>query len=202
MKLHEAPSPNARRVHVFMAEKGIDCERVSVDIRGGENLSENFKAMNPAGRVPVLELDDGSFIGESVSICRYLEGVHPAPSLFGTDPKEAALIDMWQRRAEMNFMMNVAMAFRNITGFFKDRETCVKEWGEVSAKTTLNFVPMFDEQLSKTPFLAGETFSIADITFGVAWGFAKQIKVVELPELPNIERWLADVNARPSFSSN
>lgn len=202
MKLHEAPSPNARRVHVFMAEKGIDCERVAVDIRGGENLSENFKAMNPAGRVPVLELDDGSFIGESVSICRYLEGVHPQPSLFGTDPKEAALIDMWQRRAEMNFMMNVAMAFRNITGFFKDRETCVKEWGEVSAKTTLDFVPMFDEQLSKTPFLAGEAFSIADITFGVAWGFAKQIKVVELPELPNIERWLAEVNARPSFSSN
>lgn len=202
MKLHEAPSPNARRVHVFMAEKGIDCERVAVDIRGGENLSENFKAMNPAGRVPVLELDDGSFIGESVSICRYLEGVHPQPSLFGTDPKEAALIDMWQRRAEMNFMMNVAMAFRNITGFFKDRETCVEEWGEVSAKTTLDFVPMFDEQLSKTPFLAGEAFSIADITFGVAWGFAKQIKVVELPELPNIERWLAEVNARPSFSSN
>ena len=82
MKLHEAPSPNARRVHVFMAEKGIDCERVGVDIRGGENLSAEFKAMNPAGRVPVLELDDGSFISESVSICRYLEGTHPEPPLF------------------------------------------------------------------------------------------------------------------------
>lgn len=201
MKLHEAPSPNARRVHVFMAEKGIDCERVGVDIRGGENLSAEFKAMNPAGRVPVLELDDGSFISESVSICRYLEGTHPEPPLFGTDPKNAALVDMWQRRAEINFMLNVAMAFRNITGFFKDRETCVKEWGEVSAATAVDFVPMFDEQLGKQPYLGGESFSIADITFAVAWGFAKQVGVVELPTLPNIERWLAAVNARPSFAS-
>ena len=201
MKLYEAPSPNARRVHVFMAEKGIDCERVAVDIRGGENLSAEFQAMNPAGRVPVLELDDGTFIGESVSICRYLEGQNPQPNLFGDDAKSAALVDMWQRRAEMNFMLNVAMAFRNITGFFKDRETCVKEWGEVSAKTALDFVPMFDDQLGKTAFLAGDAFSIADITFGVAWGFAQQVKVVELPALPNIERWLADVNGRPSFSA-
>lgn len=201
MKLHESPSPNARRVHVFMAEKGIDCDRIPVDIRGGENLSAEFKAMNPAGRVPVLELDDGSFISESVSICRYLEGVYPQPNLFGADPKTAAAIDMWQRRAEMNFMLNVAMAFRNITGFFKDRETCVKEWGEVSAATAVEFVPMFDAQLGKHPFLAGDAFSIADITFGIAWGFAKQVGVVELPALPNIERWLAQVNARPSFAN-
>ena len=157
--------------------------------------------MNPAGRVPVLELDDGSFISESVSICRYLEGTHPEPPLFGTDPKNAALVDMWQRRAEINFMLNVAMAFRNITGFFKDRETCVKEWGEVSAATAVDFIPMFDEQLGKQPYLGGESFSIADITFAVAWGFAKQVGVVELPTLPNIERWLAAVNARPSFAS-
>ena len=127
MKLYESPSPNARRVHIFMAEKGIDCERVAVDIRGGENLSADYKAKNPAGRVPLLELDDGTCIGESVAICRYLEALNPEPNLFGTQPIEIAQIEMWQRRSELNFMMNVANAFRNITGFFKDRETPVKE---------------------------------------------------------------------------
>lgn len=202
MKLYESPSPNARRVHIFMAEKGIDCERVVVDIRGGENLSADYKAKNPAGRVPMLELDDGTCIGESVAICRYLEALHPEPNLFGTQPVELAQIEMWQRRSELNFMMSVANAFRNITGFFKDRETPVKEFGEVSADVARSFVPMFDEQLGKTQFLAGDRFSIADITFAVAWGFSKQVKVVELPEAKNIERWLDEVNARPSFSAS
>jgi len=200
MKLHEAPSPNAKRVHVFMAEKGVDCDRVAVDIRAGENLSPEFKAMNPAGRVPVLELDDGTFIGESVAICRYLEALHPEPNLFGNDAKEMALVEMWQRRAEMNFMLNVAMAFRNITGFFKDRETPVKEYGEICAQAAIDFVPMFDEQLGKTQYLTGENFSIADITLAIAWGFSGQIKVVELPAAPNIERWLGEVNSRESFA--
>lgn len=202
MKLFESPSPNARRVHVFMAEKGVELERVAVDIRGGENLTPDYKAMNPAGRVPVLELDDGTFIGESVAICRYLEALHPEPNLFGQSAKEIALVEMWQRRAELNFMMNVAMAFRNITGFFKDRETPVKEFGEVSAVMAADFVPMFDEQLGQSQYLAGDKFSIADITLAIAWGFAQQIKVVELPSAPNIDRWLAEVNSRPSFSAS
>jgi len=201
MKLYESPSPNARRVHVFMAEKGVDCERIAVDIRGAENLSDEYRSKNPAGRVPMLELDDGTCIGESVAICRYLEALHPEPNLFGSTPVEVALVEMWQRRSEFNFMMNVAMAFRNITGFFKDRETPVKEFGEVSAELAKDFVPMFDEQLGKTQFLAGDKFSIADITFAVAWGFSQQVKVVELPEAANVARWLDEVNSRASFSS-
>ena len=152
--------------------------------------------------MPVLELDDGAFIGESVAICRYLEALHPEPNLFGSDAKESALVEMWQRRAELNFMLNVAMAFRNITGFFKDRETVVKEWGEVCAQTAADFVPMFDEQLGRSPYLAGDNFSIADITFCIAWGFAGQVKVVDLPAAKNIERLVAEVSARPSFSAS
>lgn len=202
IRLFESPSPNAQRVHVFMAEKGVTLDRVPVDIRGGENLTPEYKAKNPAGRVPVLELDDGTFVGESVAICRYLEALYPEPNLFGSSAKEVALVEMWQRRAELNFMMNVAMAFRNITGFFKDRETPVKEFGEVSAVVAAEFVPMFDDQLSQTQYLAGDNFSIADITLAIAWGFAGQIKVVELPPAPNIERWLGEVTARPSFSAS
>ncbi len=202
MKLHESPSPNARRVQVFMAEKGVEMERVPVDIRAGENITPEYLAKNPAGRVPVLELDDGTFIGESVAICRYLEGLHPEPNLFGEGPLESALVDMWQRRVELNFMAEVAGAFRNITGFFKDRETCVAEWGQVCAEKAPKALAMFDAQLADNTYLAGDKFSIADITLVIALDFAKMVKVVELPELDNISRWYAIVNERPSFQAS
>lgn len=201
MRLYESPSPNARRVHIFMAEKGINCPRVTVDIRAGENIQAEYLSKNPAGRVPALELDDGTMLAESVAICRYLEWLTPEPRLFGEPGIDAATIEMWNRRSELNFMANVASAFRNITGFFQDRETCVKEWGEVSANTASKFVAMFDTQLSKSEYLAGDHFSIADITFVVAWDFAKRVKVVPLPEAPNIARWHALIAARPSYAA-
>ena len=202
MKLYESPSPNARRVHIFMAEKGIECERIAVDIRVAENLSAEYLAKNPGGRVPMLELEDGTFIGESVAICRYLESLQPESPLFGESGIEAAKVEMWQRRAELNFLLEVAGAFRNITGFFKDRETCVAEWGQVCAERAPKMLSMFDEQLSQTAYLAGDTFSIADITLAVALDFARMVKVVALPELPNIERWYGQVSARGSFGAN
>lgn len=202
MKLYESPSPNARRVHIFMAEKGIECERIAVDIRAAENLSAEYMAKNPGGRVPLLELEDGTFIGESVAICRYLESLQPESPLFGESGIEAAKVEMWQRRAELNFLLEVAGAFRNITGFFKDRETCVAEWGQVCAERAPKMLSMFDEQLSQTAYLAGDTFSIADITLAVALDFARMVKVVALPELPNIERWYGQVSARSSFGAN
>ncbi|MDG2276918.1 MAG: glutathione S-transferase family protein [Pseudomonadales bacterium] len=202
MKLHEAPSPNARRVHVFMAEKAVELDRVVVDIRAGENIQDDYLAKNPAGRVPVLELDDGTFLSESVAICRYLEGLNPDPNLFGSTPFEAATIEMWGRRAEINFMTNVAGAFRNITGFFKDRETPVKEWGEVCAEVAPKTLTMFDEQLGQTEYLAGDRFSIADITLGVALDFAEMVKVVTIPELANLNRWRAQIAQRPSWGAS
>ena len=204
MKLHEAPSPNARRVHIFMSELGIECERVAVDIRAAENLSAEFLAKNPGGRVPVLELDDGTFIGESVAICRYLESIAPstgAPKLFGDDGLAAAQIDMWQRRVEFNFLLELAGAFRNLTGVFKDRDTCVKEWGEVCAERAPKALDMFDAQLGKSEYLAGDHFSIADITLGISLDFASMVKVFELPELPNLTRWKTQMDARASFSA-
>ncbi|HCG70287.1 MAG TPA: glutathione S-transferase [Gammaproteobacteria bacterium] len=202
MKLYEAPSPNARRVHIAMAEKGIELDRVAVDIRGGENLSDEFLAKNPGGRVPVLELDDGTYIGESVSISRYLDAIGEGPMLFGDTPLAQAQIDMWQRRAELNFFLEVAGAFRNITGFFKDRETCVEAWGVVCADRAPKALSMFDAQLEHSEFLAGDQFSVADITLGVGLDFARSVKVVELPELPNIKRWHMQLNARASFSAS
>ena len=203
MQLHESESPNARRVHIFMAEKGIDIPRVPVDIRAGENLKPEYLAKNPMGRVPVLELDDGSFLSESVAICRYLEGLHPDPNLFGNDPHEAAVIEMWNRRAEINFGLNAAGAFRNISGFFKDRETCVPEWGQVCAEEAKSKLGVFEERLGESEYLAGDRFTIADISFGVFYGFAELVEKLAKVDFergrPNLTRWFARLNERPSF---
>ena len=200
MKLHESPSPNARRVTVFMAEKGIDCEKVAVDIRGGENIQAEYLRKNPVGRVPVLELDDGTFISESIAICRYLEAIQPEPNLFGLSAIEIANIEMWQRRVELNLFLEIAGAFRNITGFFKDRETCVKEWGQVCAEKAPKSLAMFDDQLLNNEYLAGDRFTVADITLAITLDFAEMVKVAPLPALNNISRWRERVVARASLA--
>ena len=202
MKLHESPSPNARRVSVFMAEKGIECERVSVDIRAGENIQSEYLSKNPAGRVPVLELDDGSYISESIAICRYLEAIEPEPNLFGLDAIEIANVEMWQRRVELNLFLEIAGAFRNITGFFKDRETCVEEWGKVCAEKAPKALTMFDDQLSDNQYLSGDRFTVADITLAITLDFAEMVKVAPLPVLDHITRWRANVTARASLAQN
>ena len=204
MKLHEAESPNARRVWIFMKEKGVDCERVPVDIRAGDNLKPAYLAMNPMGRVPVLELDDGTFLSESVAISRYLESLHPEPCLFGQAGLEAARVEMWNRRAELNFAMNAASAFRNITGFFKDRETCVPEWGTVCADEAKQKLGVFEERLGQSEYLAGENFTIADISMGVFYGFAGMIEKLAKVDFeldrPNLKRWHEQISKRPSFA--
>ena len=191
--------------HVLdQVEKGIDLPRVPVDIRAAENLSPEFLAKNPMGRVPVLELDDGSFLSESVAICRYLEGLHPDPNLFGESSHEAAVIEMWNRRAEINFALNAASAFRNISGFFKDRETCVPEWGQVCAEEAKSKLGVFEERLGESPYLAGERFTIADISLGVFYGFAPFVEKMASIDLdlnrPNLIRWYGELSKRPSFA--
>jgi glutathione S-transferase len=202
MRIIEAKgTPNGRRVRVFLAEKGIEVPAVNIDLRAGENLSAEHRARNPFGRIPVLELDDGTCIAESVAICRYFEEIQPAPPLFGTDAKSRAIVEMWNRRAELNFLMPGAQAFRNITGFFKDREKISAEWGQISQEATAEALAIFDEALGRSRFLAGDTFSIADITFGVALDFFQAVKL-QLPfDLPNVQRYRADLAARPSWAA-
>jgi glutathione S-transferase len=202
MKLHVAPSPNALRVEVFMQEKGIEpFVSQTYDLRSGDNLSAEFRQMNPFGRVPVLELDDGTFLAESVAICRYLEGLHPEPALFGSTPLELAQVEMWNRRAELNFMLPAASSFRNLSGFFKDREKICEEWGLISAEVAAAALAVFDEHLASSTFLAGDAFSVADITFAIAVNFAERVQV-DLPyDLPNIARYRQTVAARPSFAT-
>lgn len=201
MRLYTARgAPNGRRVEIFLKEKHVEIPLVQVDLRGGENLSDEFLAMNPMGRIPVLDLEDGTYLSESVAICRYFEALHPEPCLFGRGAEQQAVIEMWNRRAELNFLLPGAQAFRNLSGFFKDRETINAEWGRTSLEVAGKALAVFDEHLAGSKYLAGDEFSVADITFGTSLDFTQAVKL-ELPfGLENLAAYRARLAKRPSFA--
>jgi glutathione S-transferase len=202
MNMHlytQSSSPNGLRVNVFMKEKGVDIPKTEIDLRAAENLSDDYLQKNPFGRVPVLELDDGSYLSESQAICLYLERMHPEPNLFGTTPQEQAEIEMWGRRVELNLLMPVAQAFRNLTGFFKDRETCVAEWGEVSAEVAKSTAKLLDTHLADKTYLLGDRYCVVDMTLAIVLGFAKNVGQ-DLLVNENLARFHKDVTSRSAFS--
>lgn len=203
MKLYElAPTPSARRVSIFLAEKGIEVPRVNVDIRGGENLSAEFKAKSANGRIPLLELDDGSYLCESVAICRYLDEIHPSErSLFGNTPLERAKVEMWQRIIELQGLMVGFQAFRNLSGVYKDRENCVESWGVESRQRVIDFLPTLDQQLSKSAFVASDEFSIADISAYVFISFIKNLDIEVTDSLSHLKAWFITMVQRPAIVS-
>ena len=201
MKLYDLQSaPNPRRVRIFMAEKGIEgVEKVSVDLPAGENLSDQFRAMNPMAQVPVLELDDGTQLSESVAICRYLESAFPEPNLMGVGALEQASIEMWQRRIEFNLFYPVLMAFRNIKGLFADRERISGEWGEISKERARTTMAWLDSHLADREFIAADRYTIADITALCAVDFARVVALRHEQEgLEHLEAWHQRIASRPS----
>ncbi|PSV45255.1 glutathione S-transferase [Photobacterium indicum] len=200
MKIYElAPAPSARRVSIYLAEMGIDVERANIDIRGGENLSEAFQAISLNGRIPVLELDDGTTICESIAICRYFDSVTQSKtSLFGDTPIEQAKIEMWQRMVEFQGLYAAFQAFRNITGIYEDRETCVTSWGHESRQRVIDFLPVLNKQLATSAYIAGDKFSVADITAFVMCGFIKNLEIEVDDSLPNLLNWFDRVSQRAS----
>jgi len=202
MKLYDNPhAPNPRRVRMVLAEKGIECEKETLDLGAGDNLKEDFCAKNPSRKVPVLELDDGLCLAETPAICRYLDEVSPGESLYGTTPKERAVIDMWDHRMETALLYPAMFGFQHISGFFKDRMTPVEDWGKESVKNFMKGLPLLETQLSNNDWVAGSRFSIADITALCAIDFVRIVKVRVGDEYPNIQRWYAAMKARPSYGA-
>lgn len=203
MKLFDGGrAPNPRRVRVFLAEKGIDVLLVPVDMGAMEHRRETVTSRNPLQRLPILELDDGTIITESVAICRYFEEVHPEPALFGQGAVGKALVEMWQRRMELNLMFCVAQAFRHIHPAMKDWEVPqVPEWGEVNKPKAVDFLRFLDSQLADREFVAGDSYSIADITGLIAIDFMKPARIQVPDELSNVHRWYRAVASRPSAAA-
>lgn len=199
MKIYDTKTaPTPRRVRIFLAEKGIDMEYVQVDLGKGENLSDIMRAKNPIGKIPVLELDDGTCIGESDAICTYFEALQPQPSLLGKSPLEKGTIAMWQRQIEMCLFNQIGMCFQHTTGHFKDRMTPVKEFGEVSGVNAKKYLSVLEKRLANSEFMAGDKFSIADITALCAVDFGRVVDVRLQDKHVNLKRWYAQISARPS----
>lgn len=198
-----APSP--RRVRIFLAEKGIDVETVDVDLAAGEQFGDAFRRLNPDCVVPVLELDDGNSISEVMGICRYFEAIHPEPPLFGTTPLEAGLVQSWISKVEQQGLAAMADAFRNATPGLKGRALPgpdayeqIPELAERGRERVLAFLLRLDGHLAEHEYLAGDSYSAADITALVFVDFARRGRIRPDADTPALDRWYAAVSSRPS----
>ncbi|RVC64348.1 MULTISPECIES: glutathione S-transferase [unclassified Mesorhizobium] len=203
MKLFDGGrAPNPRRVRVFLAEKGIEVPLVPVDMGALEHKQQAVSSRNPLQRLPVLELDDGTIITESVAICRYFEELNPEPPLFGQGALGKAKVEMWQRRIELNLLSSVAQAFRHIHPAMKEWEVPqVPEWGEANKPKAVEFLKLLDAELAQREFAAGDSFSIADITGLIAIDFMKPARIRVPEECTNVLRWHAAISSRPSAAA-
>jgi glutathione S-transferase len=194
------PAPNPRKVHIYLAEKGLTLERVHTKMQERQHKAPDFLKKNSLGQVPVLEIDDGKFISESVAICRYLEALHPAPPMFGRDPYDAAMVEMWIRRAEFRLWNPMGQVWINA-----DPRTAVvnpnqfKDYGEHSKKVLANAMKWIDRELSDgREFLAGPNYTMADIVLLCGIDFGKFIHQDMPEDAQHLRAWHARVSARPS----
>jgi glutathione S-transferase len=203
MKLFDGGrAPNPRRVRVFLAEKGIEVPLVPVDMAALEHREQPIRSRNPLQRLPVLELDDGTIITESVAICRYFEELQPQPPLFGQGALGKAQVEMWQRRMEFNLFGCVAAAFRHIHPAMKEWEIPqIPEWGEANKSKAVAFLKVLDGELAQREFAAGDAYSIADITGLVAIDFMKPARIKVPEECVNVLRWHSAISSRPSAAA-
>ena len=195
------PAPNPRRVRIFAAEKGIALPTRDLSIPAREHKAADFLALNPRGQTPALQLDDGSVIAESVAICRYLELLHPAPPLFGVSPVEQATVEMWCRRVEMILMPPVGAVWVHTHAFTAALPGRNAEWGEANRPRVFDAMRYFDGALAGCEFLAGESYSIADILLLCALDFADFVGMAMPEDRTNLLAWHARVSARPSAAA-
>ena len=200
MKLYDGGrAPNPRRVRVFLAEKGIVVPTEQVELGQLQQRSDAFTAINPMQRVPALVLDDGAVVAESIAICRYFEVLQPDPPLFGRGALESALVEMWNRRAELHLLFPVASVFQHLHPAMKIMvDPQVAEWGEANKPRVTRFLQFLDGELKSRPYLAGESYTVADITAMIAVDFMRVSKLAVPENLANVRRWHDAVSARPS----
>jgi len=200
MKLYESKlAPNARRVRIFLAEKGMSVPMVDMDLARLDQKTAAFSVLNPFQTVPVLELDDGEIISESAAICRYFEELRPEPPLFGIGALERARVEMWHRRLELQLFFPITQAYRHTHPAAKVLEPQqIPDWAELNRGRALRAMTHVDEALRERPFIAGDRFSIADILGLVALDFIRPARITIPENLVNLRRWRETLAARPS----
>lgn len=187
---------------MFFAEKQVPYETVVVSISAHENLTESYRAKHPLSLLPVLELADGRVLRESMAICRYVEELHPEPNLFGRDAWERAWVEQWNRHAEHELFFPITQAFRNLHGFWKGRIPQSPDFGAAMKELAFERMRWLDRELAERPYFAGDRFTVADITGVCAIDFGKVSDIrIDAAATPNLARWYALVNERPSFKA-
>ena len=193
---------NPLRVAIFLAEKGIEVPFEPVDLMHGAHRDAGFLAKNPVGLVPVLELDDGTCISETVAICRYFERLHPEPPLMGAGALDEALVEMWQRRVEYHVYGAAREVLRHSVPFAKALEPVqLAEWADLNRPRLSRGLSMLEDRLRTAPFIAGDRFTVADITAIFAVQMLDHIQAPIPQGHTALQRWRAEVFARPSVKS-
>ena len=197
MKLYDSTTaPNPRRVRIFLAEKGISIPSVQVDIGKAENRQPAYLAKNPMGGVPILELDDGTVLAETVAICRYFEEIQPRPPLMGTDAKDRAIVEMWNRRMELEVAFRSCRPSAHARLLQGPHPAGARVRRGVSGLRPSACVA--DGDLAEREFIAGPRFTIADITLLIGIDFGRVVKIGIQPDQKNLARWYEAVSSRPS----
>jgi len=192
-------APNPRRVRIFIAEKGIEVPYEQVDIVNAVNRGDEFRTQkNQMGTQHVRELDDGTCIDESGAICRYIEELYPDPPLMGVDAQDRAIVEMWNRRMELELFQPTTLAFQQQHAFFKGRVTQVPEYAAVSKEKAEKSLAWLDEVLADCQYIAGKRYTVADIVAQCAVDFGRVVKIAIQPDQKNLARWHEEVSARPS----
>ena len=204
MKFYNSMGPNPRVVKLFMAEKGLDIPRVEVNLMAGENREGGFKAKNPSGQMPALELDDGVVLAEILPICEYLEEIHPSPALIGTNAEERAITRMWTRRIDLNICEPMANGFRFSQGLqlFQNRVHVIPQAADDLKAIASEKLTWLDGLIEGRDFIAGDKFTLADILLYAFVEFGAQVGQPPNPENKNLAAWQARVAARPSVATN
>lgn len=202
MLLYDLPAGmSPRRVRIFLAEKGLAVPMKPMDAAADENRRADFLALNPLGRLPVLQLDDGTVITESLAICRYFEALHPEPPLFGRTPLEIAQVEMWIRRMEFQIAQPILDVFLHTGEFYRTRMDQVPAYGDWSRQRATEAMAWLDGELAGREFIAGDRYTMADIVAQCAFVLGKAVGLRIAPEQANLGRWFAAVASRPTARS-
>jgi len=200
MLLYADPrAPNPRRVRIFLAEKNVAYDTIEVLIAQADHQTEAFRRKNPISLLPVLELSDGRILRESMAICRFIEEQTPEPNLFGADQWERAQIEMWNRHAELELLWPISQIFRNTHPFWVGKIKQAPAFAEIMGEHLATRLGWLEEELGKRPYMAGERFTVADITALCALDFAKVSNIrLDPATQPNLAAWHKRVTDRPS----
>lgn len=203
MLLYDSIGPNPRVVRMFMAERGIELPKTTIDLRGGENRQPGYLAKNPAGQMPCLELDDGSVLSEITAICEYLDEISPGTSLIGSTPRERAETRMWTRRIDLNIIEPMTNGFRFSQGLklFQNRIRCIPQAADDLKLTAQEKLAWLDGLIQGREFVCGDRLTLADIMLFCFLDFGAQVGQPVKPELAAVTGLVERMKARPSAAA-